>query len=243
MQKENYLNKYYSKQSELRGINTVEDVRSLLKSHYVIYDKILPSHLDKFKDKKVVELACGPGIFLSYLKDKGFKNYLGIDLDDHYLDLCKQMDLNITKDDAISWLENQQDNSVDVIIAIDFIEHLNKQDYMDFLELISQKLTQDGLVIFRAPNGDSPFFGLNFYNDITHFTVFTTVAHNALLNIFNLKIIDTKDDSLISRYNQSFSNKILAKLCQKLLRFIIYMAINHKIYRIGQNIWIFGAKK
>jgi cyclopropane fatty-acyl-phospholipid synthase-like methyltransferase len=66
------------------------------------------------------------------------------------------------------------------LFAVDFIEHISKDDLMHFLKLAQAALKPGGCLILRYPNGDSPFVGLNLFNDITHVWTYTTNCLSSL---------------------------------------------------------------
>ena len=70
----NYISRFYDNQSVLHGIKSVADIENWEVLQSKVYDRLLSQYLKPDKNSKVVELACGLGIFLRYLKKQGFEN-------------------------------------------------------------------------------------------------------------------------------------------------------------------------
>lgn len=77
---------------------------------------------------------------------------------------------------------------VDLVVAIDVIEHLDRAGFSSFLETARSVLKPDGLIVARFPNGYSPFFGRFHHADMTHGRPLTgqSVAQMAMLSGFRL---------------------------------------------------------
>src|SRR5205814_282346 len=88
--------------------------------------------------------------------------------------------------------------SLDCIIAIDFIEHLARDEVIEFLAQSNRALNAGGSLILRMPNGDSPLVGRNLYNDITHVWAYTCVAMDALLRMARYETVEFRDESVAS---------------------------------------------
>lgn len=105
------------------------------------------------KDMKLLDVGCGPGYFISYLKDRGIESK-GLELSDFLVELCKEMGLNVEKAD----LENEKDNHYNVITLFDVLEHLT--DPVSLFKTMNDKLVSGGYVLAFNPNIHSLAFYL-----------------------------------------------------------------------------------
>ena len=81
--------------------------------------------LNLAKDAKILDLGCGPGYFLDWLKEKEFTNYLGVSLSPGDIKMCEEKGHTIKKYD-MSFLpqrEGYYDESVDFIFLRHALEH------------------------------------------------------------------------------------------------------------------------
>lgn len=114
----------------------------------IAFSYILP------EDRYVLDLGCGEGIALEKLK-KRFpeKVIFGIDLERENVEICRANNLYVIRSDAYNL--PLTDNSVDICICIDMLEHL--KDPLDAIGEIKRILKRDGRLVMTIPN-DRNFF-------------------------------------------------------------------------------------
>lgn len=101
--------------------------------------------------KRVLDIGCGAGLFLDYLKNKGFI-VEGIELSPWGYEIAKyKLGLNI-KNELIENL-SPPSKKFDVITLYDVIEHTTNPN--NFLQVLRKWLKKDGVVIINVPNINS----------------------------------------------------------------------------------------
>ncbi len=119
--------------------------------------EILPLVHTYSKTSKIYDFGCGSGSLLSVLQDAGYSNLLGMDLSSEQVKLAHQLGVDCVKEyDALAYLKENSD-TYDLIFGMDIIEHFTKDELVELLTLIKQKLNPGGKAIFRTPNLDAPF--------------------------------------------------------------------------------------
>ena len=132
------------------------------------------------KSSNILELGCGHGRMLNYLRHKGFLNAQGIDISEEQVVLSQQQGLKAQVADVFDYLE-ATDNSFDCIIAIDFVEHFTKDELYSLFTLVHDRLSMDGLFLIQTVNGEGLFPRQIIYGDLTHMTVLTPGSMEQLL--------------------------------------------------------------
>lgn len=233
---------YYSYQTEARGFLKPEDVRRVL--HYLapVYKDIVLPWLPKNGNADLYEVACGPGIFLSWLREQGFEKARGSDNSEAQIRLAKQLGVPVEHADSVEELRRMRENSLDAVIAIDFIEHLPKNVLMEFFAETHRVLRPGGSLVLRAPNGDSPFVGKNLFNDITHVWAYTTIATRALLQMAEFTQIQFADESLSLIEGARWIKKPMVKWAQALVRRAIRFVAKEDVYFFSASIWVRALK-
>lgn len=217
-------NNYDTKFNSVINVVTDADLKSQAE-HYKM--KLLP-HLTSFDSKaKILELGCGPGYLLEFLSNNGFNNMTGVDISLEQIQKAKSKGFNAIKVDVMEYLE-QNNNKWDIVFALDFIEHFNKEELIKLFKLINQNLTDDGLLILRTPNGEGLFPDGIIYGDLTHQTIFNKNSLSQLLSY-----------SGFTRHN-FFENapilKNLKGIVRSLLWKIVKMVLNSiKLIETGQT--------
>jgi len=233
---------YYDFQDLGRGVVSPDDVIRLSGSMGRVWRRVLAKWLPEDKNATIYEAGCGPGAFLIFLKSLGYKNICGSDFSENQVKLAIANGLNVKQSDSIQDLESYPDRSFQCIVAIDFIEHLSKESAMRFLQQSFRVLKQNGRLIIRMPNGDSPFVGRNLFNDITHQWAYTTVAIGALLRVSGFSKVNFRDDSSASIECCRFIKLPAMYLAQTLLRWLIRSSTREQIKYLSPSIYVFADK-
>ena len=184
---DNYFNSYFKDVNDLSEKGFDKSV----KSYGWIYGDFLP----KDKNIRILDLGCGIGHFLYFLEKKGYKNYYGVDGSKDQIKFCKE---KITKkvevSDAFTFLESKKDK-FDLIVANDFLEHIQKQRLFNILGLIKDSLQPGGTLLVSVPNMSNPFSLMNRYKDITHEIGFTESSLAEALRMSGFKDVKIKGAS------------------------------------------------
>jgi 2-polyprenyl-3-methyl-5-hydroxy-6-metoxy-1,4-benzoquinol methylase len=133
------------------------------------------------KSAAILELGCGHGRMLSYMRQKGFANLEGIDISEEQIALSQQQGLKAKTVNVFDYLE-AAGNSFDCIIAIDFVEHFTKDELYHLFILMHDRLSKDGLILIQTVNGEGLFPRQIIYGDLTHMTVLTPGSMQQLLS-------------------------------------------------------------
>lgn len=134
-----------------------------------IYNRDAIEHLHRYAittpyivTKNVLDVACGEG-YGSNLISKYANQVYGVDIDSTTIDLAKKK----YKKDNLSFKSGSTDaiplgdNSIDVVISFETIEHHNKHEKM--FDEIKRVLKKDGILIISTPDK-------KFYSDVRNFT-------------------------------------------------------------------------
>ena len=143
-------------------------------------DYYLRGWLPGDRDAGVVDLGCGDGRMLYLLSKKGYRNLTGVDASASQTAIARQVVDAVETTDALPWLRGCAAR-FDLLLAVDVIEHLDKDEALEFIDLCASRLRPGGRLIIQTPNAASPFFGAVRYGDYTHEQAFTPTSLAALL--------------------------------------------------------------
>jgi len=143
------------------------------------FKNILPDD----RSAKIIDIACGAGHFLYFLQKEGYRNTKGIDLSSEQLEVARKMGVNnIEKADIFEYLPKHP-RSFDMIIANDIIEHLKKDEVLEFLDIIYHSLISGGQVLIGTLNAQSLFGAKTVFIDFTHEQGFTPGSISQVLRV------------------------------------------------------------
>lgn len=126
-----------------------------------------------FKDcKRVLDLACGPGVFLELLKETGIKA-MGVDRDEEIVKKARLKNLEVIQADIFEYLE-KTDEGYEGIFCSHFLEHISFDRVVRLIELIAKRLDSRGVLVFVLPNPGSIRLHLfGFWRDPEHVRFYT----------------------------------------------------------------------
>ncbi len=152
-------------------------------SFYRFYKDNYLKHVPSDKESNILVISCGPGYFVNLLVKQGYTNVTGIDSFEDKIKHAKAHDLPCVRAEAFEYLQNSSE-PYDVIFCEQELNHLTKDEIIEFLELCWSKLKTNGVLISHALNGANPITGAealaqNFdhYNTFTEYTMRQVLEH------------------------------------------------------------------
>lgn len=156
------------------------------------FDWRLRAVLPQDKDAACLDLACGSGKFLYYLKKKGYRNVSGVDVSPEQVELARQVCVDVYQGNIMEYLE--VDHRYDLITMFSLIEHLTPDEAVALLDDVYSALRPGGIFIVITPNADSPFASHMRYGDVTHEVIYTKGALSSLMRasgFINCRALET----------------------------------------------------
>jgi cyclopropane fatty-acyl-phospholipid synthase-like methyltransferase len=185
---------------------------------YNLYESNFGKYLPAKTDARILEIGCGGGHFLYFLKKKGYTNYLGIDLSAEAVEIVrKRITCHVEKADALSFLINQE-NCYDAICSNDTIEHISKDQILNFFLLVYKALKPSGVLLLRLPNMGNPFSLNNRYRDFTHECGYTEKSIFQVLYLSGFRVIHIKPDQSHGKSINFYVSKIISDLLYAIIR-------------------------
>jgi SAM-dependent methyltransferase len=139
----------------------------------------------------VVDLGCGRGEFLALLRDAGV-NARGVDTDPAMVQRCREKGLEVSLDDAESFLGSLLDATLDGIFVAQVIEHLESQSLIHLVELSAAKLEPGGVLVLESPNPRSLLALSAFWLDFTHVRLYDPYAVAWLMRSRGFDVTDVR---------------------------------------------------
>jgi len=181
MKPERYAQETYRRYVEVGfgGVHGFSEAEYELYARY--FRKNYQQHLPADREALILDVACGAGQFLYYLRKGGYTRCLGIDLSDQCLQQCTGLGLNVEKADAFEYLRDRT-GRYDAVVCNELFEHLDKDRALELAGLCREALEDDGVLLAKAPNMACPVVAVRTrYNDLTHETGFTDHSFRQLL--------------------------------------------------------------
>ncbi|MBW4560971.1 MAG: class I SAM-dependent methyltransferase [Mojavia pulchra JT2-VF2] len=206
----NTTGELYERYNEISGRPTVKD-HTVKEKIFKSFQRTLDNWLPRDRSLKILDIACGEGTLLTFLKEKGYKNLAGFDLSEQNVGICHELGLTfVQRFNAEQLNKFRGAEKYDVIFALDILEHLPKQSATQFLKQIREKLQPNGCLVIQTPNMGSVFSCLCRYNDLSHEFGVTehTLLHLLLIAGFEANKVEIKPQwsasTLLGRFKETY---------------------------------------
>jgi len=182
--KQEELNTYYTNdywENRKPKIKHSIDFRNYKRIEY------LKKYVKLTKSSTYLELGLGSGQFASMLfkSEKKIKNYFGIELDKK--NIIKKL-LNNKYFYLINELKELKNNTIDIFISIQSIEHL--VDLKNFFEVLKNKLKKNSLIYIETPNYNEDYIKYFRAGWSPHTYYFNKKSITKLSKLYNFKIVN-----------------------------------------------------
>lgn len=158
-----------------------DDVERGYKSLSRFYEANYLDRMPEDRKARVLIISCGPGYFVNLLGEKGYENVTGIDSHPEKIEYAAQRGLNCRAATAFEELRTTE-RLYDVIICEQELNHLTKDEMVDFLRLVWDKLSPGGRLICHGLNGANPIVGAEtLAQNFDHFNTFTSYSLRQVL--------------------------------------------------------------
>lgn len=149
--------------------DTGEAAEELFRPRKAFLNQIIARHLPPDRNARIVDLACGPGALLYFLEQAGYRDIAGVDISEEQIAVATRLGISSATCATLEdFLSAQADASVDIVLAIDILEHLTRPEVMEMLAAVRRVLKPGGRCLAHVPNSDG-LFGMRIrYGDFTH---------------------------------------------------------------------------
>ena len=114
-----------------------------------------------------VDLGAGRGEMVQVMSGHGLSSF-GIDADESVVAAAGQKGIDVRLYDIDSFLDEREPSSLDVITAIQVVEHVNANQLESWLKKIHRNLKPGGIFIAETPNPHAIDAFKAFWVDVTH---------------------------------------------------------------------------
>lgn len=164
---EKYTDAYFLRKNEQDEILPygVEGIESFLKGELREHDQEILEHI-KFTDANVLEFGFGRGETIKYIWEQGVHSYVGVDFSPSACRIAKEFlekfsicGPEIICADAVEFIRNfrrnerqEHHNSIDIVMMLDFIEHVPRAEVAELLDLLKPLLSDTAVIVVNTPD-------------------------------------------------------------------------------------------
>jgi SAM-dependent methyltransferase len=190
------MNYDYSRYYENWHEDTAEHFKSMIAYYKNLLEKIL---INIPKNVRILEIGSGMGFCLLALKEMGYNNIFGIDIDEMQTLKAKEKGLEIENISALDYFEKNS-HLFDIVLMFDVLKHIEKKSIIPLLLKINTQLSTNGLLICQTPNCYSIAGSTFRYIDFTHEVSFSPYSLDFVLYNANFKDIQIQEQNKIPKF-------------------------------------------
>lgn len=167
-----------------------DDIDAGYRSFGLFYKANYARHLPRDPEANILVVSCGPGYFLSVLRDLGYTRVHGIDSDPVKVEHGARRGLACQQGTAFETLMDAEDD-FDAVICEQELNHLTKEEMEDFLKLVWKRLRPGGRIICHGLNGANPIVGAEtLAQNFDHFNTFTAYSLEQILTYCGFRDVE-----------------------------------------------------
>ncbi len=155
---------------------------------YKFYESEYAAYLPRDTGARILDIGCGMGEFITYLRTKKYSNVSGVDVSSEMVDFCRKQNIANVElvRDVVEYL-SQKAGTFDFIVLNDTLEHLPKKDTVGIVKAIRLSLKEGGILLLRTVNF-STLGGMYIrYKDFTHEIAYTEYSLEQVLSMAGFK--------------------------------------------------------
>ncbi|OHC74166.1 MAG: hypothetical protein A3G18_08280 [Rhodospirillales bacterium RIFCSPLOWO2_12_FULL_58_28] len=144
------------------------------RKHRRQFDDIFWRPAECRSDMSFLEIGCGSGLFLAYLKEKGARDVVGVDQEKRVKDyMPPDLAAHVLTTTVDDYLCSKPERTFHRVAMFDVFEHFPPEEGVALLERLRRFLTPDGRIVIRVPNMSSPWGPRHHFGDLTHRAAYT----------------------------------------------------------------------
>lgn len=188
-----YRDVFYQSQAKWHGYESLEFAEQKHKERSPYYRWYARGWLPLDRSTPILDIGCGSGQFLYHLRNEGFTNLAGVDLDGDQVKVAQGLGLAAHHQTAGDYFAQHPESAFGLIAMLDIIEHFTREELFPLLETVAARLRPGGRLMASVPNADSPQGLRSIYADITHEIAFTPTSLSELFYCHGLKVVELRD--------------------------------------------------
>jgi SAM-dependent methyltransferase len=184
-----------------------------LRGRRAYLQSIIRKHFPSNRESRVLDIGCGHGALLYFLRREGFNNLRGTDGSREQVELSRRLEITgVELGEGEEFLRACAGESVDVVALFDVLEHLTRQEAFELVLEVRRVLSPGGLCIGHVPNAGGIFGSLIRYGDLTHEQAFTAASIRQMFGALGFSETRCFEDKPVVHGVTSLGRRVLWEL-------------------------------
>jgi SAM-dependent methyltransferase len=205
--------------------------------------RLIRDHIPHDRNIRILDLGCGHGAFLYFLQKAGYQDIHGVDVSPEQVALAHRFGIPTVEQQEIGlYLTTVGDETVDVVLLMDVLEHLTRQELFDLLDEVLRIVRPGGKCIVHVPNA-AGLYGMNIrYGDLTHEMAFTPRSTQQAFSTVGFRHVQCFEDQPVIHGVTSALRWLLWKLGTIPSRILLAAETGGTSFVLSQNMLVTALK-
>ncbi len=222
MEREEYRKRLYESYESRPRPARPEITLEAIERQFPVWENRFRRHLPRDLSAPVIDVGCGSGGFVYYLRRVGYSDVSGIDLSGEQVAAARSLGIDgVTREDVRDHLADHP-ATYGAVVARDLVEHFTREEVIDLLILIQKSLLPGGVLLVQTVNLESPFSLRYRWGDLTHESGFTSYSLQTALQLAGFSQASSFPAPPVFRYSlKSAVRSVLWKGIESIWRFAL----------------------
>lgn len=153
-----------------------EVTRAEIEKQFPVWDARYRRLLPGDRSARIIDIGCGRGGFVHYLRRAGYTRVAGVDLSEEQAAAARALGIPEVVQGDFREVLGENPGVYGAVIARDVLEHFPREETLGLLNLIREALVEGGVCLIQTVNAESPFALRYRWGDLTHETAFSAAA-------------------------------------------------------------------
>ncbi|GGE96285.1 class I SAM-dependent methyltransferase [Hymenobacter cavernae] len=231
-----------SEQGGGKVLDQLQNGTSLFSGNAPYITQLIKRHIPADRSVRIMDLGCGHGAHLYFLKQCGYQNLVGVDTSAEQVELAHRLGVEEVQLGNIEDFLSDDKESADVVLLIDILEHLPLTFVFELLDSIFVKLNKGGRLIIHVPNAEG-LYGMRIrYGDLTHEQAFTPTSMRQLLKTVGFSTVAYSEDKPVVHGVTSLIRRLLWGVLTAPHRLLLMAETGHTEFVLSQNMLVVAQK-
>jgi 2-polyprenyl-3-methyl-5-hydroxy-6-metoxy-1,4-benzoquinol methylase len=205
--------------------------------------RVIRQHITPNRNIRILDLGCGHGAFLYFLQQAGYQDIHGVDVSAEQVEVANRFGIpGVEQQEIGSYLTTVEDETVDVVLLMDVLEHVARPELFDMLDEVFRILRPGGKCIVHVPNA-SGLYGMQVrYGDLTHELAFTPRSAQQAFSTVGFRHIHCSEDRPIIHGIVSAARWLLWRLGTVPSRLLLAAETGATSFILSQNMLVTALK-
>jgi 2-polyprenyl-3-methyl-5-hydroxy-6-metoxy-1,4-benzoquinol methylase len=196
------------------------------------WSRLLPSD----RQAPMLDVGCGSGGMVWWLQQRGYAHAIGIDISPEQVAVARALGVAGVEQADLREHLRRHPAAYDRLFLRDVLEHFERREIVEILDLCRAALRPGGAVLVQVPNAEPPLGGRIRYGDITHELAFTESSLRQLMRTVGFMRVDLHPAGPVLLGPKDLPRHLLWKVFEGMYRLMVFAETGRRNVVVTESI-------